>query len=272
MASVGLTSSLQNALINIALTSKKVSGLSKKLATGQAVTDGKDNAIAIQKINRLTSDINGINAASENIGTASSLLGTAQGGLTAILDSLQQLRETAVQAADGTISATDRTNLTNRSNDILSSINQTAQNLNFGGVNLLDGSYGTRDIQVGPDAGDTVSVSLGSATTAGLGVSDIDLSTDSSAGDAISAIDDAITQAISAMSDAGSQQNRLDSIQSSNDSTLTNLSQSRSGLQDLSYTEAVTQMVGLKIQQQLQLQILSANLDTQKQTSLSIRI
>lgn len=272
MVSIGSSSSLQNILINMARTSGKVNSLSKKLSTGKAVNDGKDSAEAIHKLNQLTAEINGLNIANENASSTSNLLGTADGGLTAILSSLQQLRDTAVQASDGTISASDRANLSSNADALLSGIDQTASSLSYGDTNLLDGSFGTQTVQVGANEGDAVSVTLESATTSALGISGIDLSSDTSSGSAITTIDNAINQVISQMASSGSDQSRLENIQNTNNTSIDTLSQSRSNLQDLDYAGAVTLMAKLKIQQQAQLQVLGTAINSSSQTSkLSIR-
>src|SRR5690606_24592299 len=80
------------------------------------------------------------------------------------------IRELALQAANGTNSAADREALQAEAKLLIDEIGRISKGANFNGVNLLDGSLSTT-FQVGSNAGETISVSIGKLTADTLGVS-----------------------------------------------------------------------------------------------------
>jgi flagellin len=83
---------------------------------------------------------------------------------------LQRMRELAVQAANDTNSATDRGYLQKEADALLAEINRVASQTEYNGQTVLDGSYQNKSIQVGTDAGQTVSFSVAGTSTAELGL------------------------------------------------------------------------------------------------------
>lgn len=228
-------------------TSKKESKLLNKLATGKKLNTASDDVVALGRVTELNSKIRGINVSQENASFGSSLLGTASGGLNQQVESLQRLRELAVQAADGNLSNQDRENLTNSANEHIDNINQIAQDVNVDGNTLLDGTF-SANMQIGPDNGNTLNVSIEASTSESLGVSNIDLSTPAGASNAIDTIDDAIASATANASRVGSAKNRLDSVVETNSNSRINFQKARSVAEDLDFAEALGAIKSVEIQ------------------------
>lgn len=152
-------------------TTKKLNQSLERLSTGLRINTGKDDSVGLSKSESLRAQIRGIDIAKRNISNASSVLGTTEGVLSQLTEIGQQMREVAVQAADGTLSASDRSALTTKFSDLMNEYNRLANNAEFGGVKLVDGTFINKSIQVGPDStsGNTISISISDARSSAIG-------------------------------------------------------------------------------------------------------
>jgi flagellin len=141
----------------------------QRLSSGLRINSAKDDAAGLAISDRMTSQIRGLNQASRNANDGISLAQTAEGGLSAVGDSLQRIRELAIQSANSTNSASDRTSLNNEAQSLLAEISRVATTTQFNGLNLLDGTFTSSQFQVGANANQTISVSIGGATTSQIG-------------------------------------------------------------------------------------------------------
>jgi len=155
---------------------KSQSGLAtalQRLSSGLRLNSAKDDAAGIAIATRFTTQIRGLNVASRNASDGISLSQTAEGALDEVVNNLQRIRELAVQSANSTNSSTDRAALNAEATALIAEIDRVAQNTNFNGVNLLDGTFTSQDFQVGANGGgsNVISISnIASARTASLGV------------------------------------------------------------------------------------------------------
>ncbi|OIQ81490.1 B-type flagellin [mine drainage metagenome] len=108
---------------------------------------------------RMTSQIDGVDQAARNANDGISLSQTAEGALATSSSILQNIRTLAVQASNASNSASDRQALQQEVNQLTAELNQIAQTTQFNGQNLLDGSTGTQNFQVGPNANQLIQTS-----------------------------------------------------------------------------------------------------------------
>ena len=142
----------------------------QQLSSGLQINTAADNAAGYAIAQGMTSQINGLNQASQNANNGVSLTQTAQGALTEITNDLQTMRNLAVQSLNGTNSAQDRADLNQQFNQLAADINQVASTASFNGVQLLDGSFQGQTFQIGANAGQTITVaSVASVATSNLG-------------------------------------------------------------------------------------------------------
>jgi flagellin len=141
----------------------------QRLSSGLRINSAKDDAAGMSISDRMTSQIRGLNQASRNANDGVSLAQTAEGGLSALGDSLQRIRELAIQSANSTNSASDRASLNAEAQSLLAEISRVASTTQFNGLNLLDGTFSASQFQVGSNANQTISVSIGGATTNQIG-------------------------------------------------------------------------------------------------------
>lgn len=135
----------------------------QRLSSGLRINSAKDDAAGLAISSRFTTQINGLDQASRNANDGISLAQTAEGSLGAISDNLQRIRELSVQAANSTNSASDRAAINQEVQQRLAEIDRTASQTSFNGQKILDGSFGTANFQVGANAGETISVNLGTS-------------------------------------------------------------------------------------------------------------
>ena len=130
----------------------------ERLSSGLRINSAKDDAAGFAIAERFLSNIRGLSQVARDTSDGVSLAQTAQGALSATNDSLQRMRELAVQAGNGTLSSADREKLQKEFERLSGEVDRVAKSTAFNGQKLLDGSFSAATFQVGPSAGDNVTV------------------------------------------------------------------------------------------------------------------
>jgi len=142
----------------------------QQLSSGLRVNTAADDAAGYAIAQGMTSQINGLNQASQNANDGVSLTQTASGALSEVTNDLQTMRDLAVESLNATNSAGDRADLNAQYQQLAADINSVSAQTQFNGVNLLDGSFQGATFQVGANAGQTITVSsVASSATNNLG-------------------------------------------------------------------------------------------------------
>ena len=149
---------------------RNLSTAMERLSTGNRINSAKDDAAGLGISNRMTSQIRGLNMAIKNANDGISLMQTAEGALDEVTSSLQRMRELAVQAANGTNNAQDRAALDAEVQQLKSEIDRTAKTTQFNSINLLDGSFKNKTLQIGDKANQTLKVGIASSKVSDLGL------------------------------------------------------------------------------------------------------
>ncbi|MDE2294455.1 MAG: hypothetical protein KGL36_03245 [Gammaproteobacteria bacterium] len=131
-----------------------------RLSSGLRITSAAVDAAGLAISQRFTTQINGTNQAINNANNAISETQTTGGALSTIVNNLQSIRTLAVEAANGSNSAADRAALDQQVQQQISEITRIAQQTQFNGLSVLNGSSGTQTYQVGANIGDTISINL----------------------------------------------------------------------------------------------------------------
>jgi flagellin len=177
---------------NLNTSSKGLDTSLQRLSTGFRINSAKDDAAGLQISNRLTSQINGLNVATRNANDGISLSQTAEGALQQSTGILQRMRDLALQSANGSNGATERAALQGEVSQLQQELDRIAETTSFGGRKILDGTFGSQSFQVGANAFETISVSVGAATSSRIGAnrfnSSVSAGTDSQAGIAASVV------------------------------------------------------------------------------------
>jgi len=142
----------------------------QRLSSGLRINSAKDDAAGLAISERFTAQIRGLNQAARNASDGISLAQTAEGALAEVTNNLQRIRELSVQSANATNSASDRAALQAEVSQLTEEINRVAQQADFNGVKLLDGSFTAKIFQVGANSGETITVdSVVDSRTSALG-------------------------------------------------------------------------------------------------------
>ncbi|WP_226609066.1 flagellin N-terminal helical domain-containing protein [Marinobacter nauticus] len=141
----------------------------ERLSSGLRINSAKDDAAGLAISTRFQSQISGLNVAQRNANDGISLAQTAEGALEETTNILQRIRDLSIQSANSTNSSSDRAALQSEVNQLKEELGRIADTTEFNGLKLLDGSFSQQAFQVGANANQTISVSVGSASTEDLG-------------------------------------------------------------------------------------------------------
>jgi flagellin len=160
-----------NAQRNLDRSSQGLATSMERLASGMRINSAKDDAAGLQIANRLTSQINGLAVAQRNANDGISMAQTAEGALQESSNILQRMRELSLQSANGSNSSDDRDSLQKEVDALQKELTRIAETTSFGGQKLLDGTFGTRNFQVGASAGtnETIDMTLSGVKASDLG-------------------------------------------------------------------------------------------------------
>jgi len=141
----------------------------ERLSSGMRINSAKDDAAGLQISNRLTSQINGLGVAQRNANDGISMAQTAEGAMSASTDILQRMRELALQSANGSNTSEDRDAMQKEVSVLQSELTRISDTTSFGGQKLLDGSFGSKNFQVGSNANETIAVTMTSTAAEDIG-------------------------------------------------------------------------------------------------------
>jgi len=158
-----------NAQRQLNSTTNKLGTSFERLSSGLRINGAKDDAAGLSITTRFSAQIRGLNQAVRNSNDGISLAQTAEGALNETTNILQRIRELAVQSANDTNNSSDRASLQAEVSQLKEELNRIAETTNFNGNKVLDGDFLARDIQVGANVGETLSVSIAGAGTDDLG-------------------------------------------------------------------------------------------------------
>ncbi|MHB2093754.1 flagellin N-terminal helical domain-containing protein [Pantoea dispersa] len=139
----------------------------ERLSSGLRINSAKDDAAGQAIANRFTSNINGLTVAARNANDGISLAQTAEGALSEINNNLQRVRDLTVQAQNSSNSASDIDSIQSEVNQRMQEIDRVTAQTDFNGKKILDNvgaAAKSYDFQVGSKDGETISISINSAS------------------------------------------------------------------------------------------------------------
>ncbi len=111
-----------------------------KLSSGTRVVSAKDDAASMAIGSRLNAEVQALRQAQVNAGQAVSMLQVADGAMARTHDILMRMKTLSVQAGSGQLSGTERGMLDTEYQALLSEIDRLAQDTEFNGNQLVNGS------------------------------------------------------------------------------------------------------------------------------------
>lgn len=264
----------QSSLASQRLLSNATSGLStsfERLTSGFRINRAADDAAGLVISNVLTSQVNGLDQAVRNANDAVSLVQVTEGAMDEIATSLQRMRVLTIQSENGINTAADIAAIQQEYDELAASIQNIADNTEFGGIKLLDGSTPSVIFQIGANAGQKIAIDLsagyGSGAT-GLNVAAVQLGVDDAA-DSLLALDQAILAIDVGRTDLGAWQNVLTTTIRNLSNISENVSASRGRIRDTDYARETTELTRTQIIQQSSTTVL-AQANQRPQAALSV--
>jgi flagellin len=157
-----------NAYRNLSGTQNAMSTSLERLSSGLRINRAADDAAGLAISEKLRAQTNGLNQATSNAQDGISLIQTAEGALNESHSILQRMRQLAVQSSNDTNSNADRSQIQKEVTQLSSELDRLAAATQFNGKNLLDGSFTAANFQIGANAAQVVTLSIGSMDTTAL--------------------------------------------------------------------------------------------------------
>ena len=240
--------------------SRNMQDAMNNLSTGKRINRASDDAAGVAIASVMTADIRGLNQAVRNANDAISYLQVADGALIETTNMLQRMRELAVQATAGTYSTTQLAFNDKEYQALIAQIGKIATQTSFNGFKPGDGTDMTFGTALNGAVAGMTAITVDDT---GIGSSGLDLTydaagvtgggnlkTSTSATAAVIAIDAALDKVNAQRANFGAGINQLTYAADNMGNISTNMSASRSRIEDTDYAVATTALAKTQIIQQ----------------------
>jgi len=146
-----------NALNSI---SKKIGTVALRLSTGIRLNQAGDDPASFTIARKMQARSRAVAQAINNVGDAKSVLSIAEGGLLNVSEILMTVREKVAQATNGVFGQEERNAIATQINDYMNEISDIVSQTKFSDQKLLSNQFTGKAFQIGPDAGDNITVSI----------------------------------------------------------------------------------------------------------------
>lgn len=232
-----------------------------QIASGNRLTSASKDPAGLAISEKLNSQVKGNEQAQKNIESSQDLLRTAEGSLNSISDSLLRVRELAVQASNGILTADDKSIIQKEINSLFDTIQSSAQNTEFNGMKLLDGSFKEKNLGAGANGQGTI-MQLENTSLESLGIKGFSVEGNFDIGK----IDEAITKVTNARSQIGAEDNGLQANLNNTQVSTLQQTASRATIADTDIAKSMMELNKQRILEQYQISALQKqkNLESEK--------
>jgi flagellin len=231
-----------NALLAQNYLTKNQAGLAQamqRLSSGFRINNAADDPAGLAVSTTMANTSASLRQGARNGNDGISLIETAQTAMSNINSLLGQMQTLAMQASSGTLDTGNLANVDATFQKLLSEIGRVASVTSFNGVNLLDGTTSSLDIQVGTGntSNDRLSIALSNLTTgsAGLNIGTLSVTSTSNAQSALSALAN-ITAVTTALATLGASQVNLQAAVENDSGIAASLDAAKSRVMDADYS------------------------------------
>ena len=162
-----------NANRQLGITTGAQAKSSEKLSSGYRINRAGDDAAGLKISEKMRSQVRGLDKASSNAQDGISLIQTAEGALAETHSILQRMNELAVQGANDTNEGIDRDAINEELDALTAEIDRIASTTQFNKQNLLDGGFASKNLQVGANSDQKISITIGNMNASALGLHNI---------------------------------------------------------------------------------------------------
>ncbi len=234
----------------LGVTSGTLSKSTEKLSSGYKINRAADDAAGLSISEKMRRQIRGLSQASLNAQDGISCVQTAEGALAEVEEMLQRMNELAVKAENGTLAEEDRTAIDEEVQQLISEIDRVASTTTFNEMNLLDGSFTGKGLQVGAESGQHIDIDIEGMSAAGLSINAKSATTVSNAQALNAAVKEAIKTVSSQRSELGAVQNRLEHTIKNLDNVVENTTAAEASIRDTDMAEEMVRYSNQNILQQ----------------------
>jgi flagellin len=149
-----------NAQRSLAASGAELKTAMERLSSGKKINSAADDAAGFAIAERMTAQIRGLNMATKNANDGLSMLAVIENATNDVTDMLHRMRELAVQAINDTNSLEDRQFLQKEVSALIEEIDRVATQTRYNNQLVLNGSFQNKSIQVGTEAGQSISFSI----------------------------------------------------------------------------------------------------------------
>ncbi len=245
-----LASSIARSLNENASQLQKVSA---QINSGKRILSAADDPAGVGILASLKMQSSSYNAVTKNISSGQSVLEVSQAALESQQSVLQQMKDLATQASSSLLTADQRNALQSSFTELQTQLSDIANKATLFGVNLVGASAASATLQTGINAGDTRTLNTAQSDAATLGVDagSIDLSDETAASAAMTALDTASATVGTNQSIIGTQITGLSKTLDNVKTSQQNLKESISRIEDADVAELSSQLTMLQSKQQL---------------------
>ena len=157
-----------NANRQLGIVGNNLTKSTEKLASGYRINRAADDAAGLAISEKMRRQVRGLTQASANAQDGISAVQTAEGALTEVHDMLQRINELSVKGENGTMTTTDRAYIQREVAQLMSEIDRVQSTTTFNEMNLLDGTFTGKGLQVGAEAGQHIDIDIEDMSMSGL--------------------------------------------------------------------------------------------------------
>ena len=226
----------------------------EKLSSGYRINRAGDDAAGLSISEKMRSQIRGLNKASNNAENGISLIQTAEGALNEVHSILQRMNELATQGANDVNTSIDRAAINKEISNLSKELGRIESTTQFNDMDLLDGDFSDKKLQVGAKQGQTIDIQISKLTSLAsytssmnaLGLTDVTgnagtTDTNANYATAMTRIQSDIKAVSSLRSDLGAIQNRLEHTIANLDTTAENTQAAESLIRDVDMADEMVE-------------------------------
>jgi len=173
MSSVNTNMGAVVSAANMAKFGRELDTSIERLSSGLRINSAKDDAAGMAIVSKMEAQVRGVTQAIRNATDAQKLIDTSEGAHVETLNILQRMRELAVQSSNDTNQALDRSFLNSEATQLIAEIDRIANQTTWNGEKILDGTFSSKQFQLGANAGEKVTYSIDDARSGSIGNYDV---------------------------------------------------------------------------------------------------
>jgi flagellin len=220
----------------LSLTNEHLRRSFERLSSGLRIVGPGDDPAGFVLSERLRSEIGSLAAVGQNLETGLGFVRSAGAQLGEVNSLVIELRELATRAANDTLSAADRTLLQQEYQGLASEARRIIDSGQFNGIGLFNSGVAL-NLQVGPNATDTLTIQRADLRTTAAALTGANLTTAAGVAAAVSGLNAFQTNLSGLLGTIGTTERRLTSLASSTSARALSLSATESRIRDVDVAE-----------------------------------